>query len=163
MNLSIRKIGPGDLPNVVSMLHEFAAFEDLSSYCEVTEERLRTAMFGAGKVVEGLIAFDEDIPVGYALFFPNFSSFRGQRGFYLDDIYVRNEYRGKGVGLKLLKEIAQIAASRGYERIDFQVLDWNTRAIGFYQRLGADSNDEETHFKFTDEALAQLAKGEQPA
>jgi ribosomal protein S18 acetylase RimI-like enzyme len=157
MDLTIRKIEPNDLADVVSLLHEFAAFEDLSDYCEVTEERLHTAMFGADGVAEGLIALDNSLPIGYALFFPNFSSFRGQLGLYLDDIYINEKYRGKGVGEAMLREIARIAASRGFDRIDFQVLDWNTPAIGFYKKLGADSNDEETHFKFSDEAFHNLA------
>ncbi|MEP6786900.1 MAG: GNAT family N-acetyltransferase, partial [Acidobacteriota bacterium] len=112
MELSIRKVEIRDLKDIVSMLHDFAAFEDLSDYCEVTEERLVTAMFGPTAVAEGLIALDGEKPVGYALFFPNFSSFRGQLGMYLDDLYVSNAYRGKSLGHKMLKEIARIAASR---------------------------------------------------
>lgn len=158
MELSIRKVEPRDLKDLVAMLHEFAAFEDLSNYCEVTKERLAIAMFGPDAIADGLIALDGDKPVGYALFFPNFSSFRGQLGLYLDDLFISNAYRGKNLGHKMLKEIARIAASRGYERIDFNVLDWNTPAIGFYKKLGADSNDEETHFKFTDEAFRRLCQ-----
>ena len=157
MNISIRKVEFSDLKDVVGLLREFAEFENLSEYCEVTEERLVTAMFGPDAVVEGLIALDGDTPIGYALFFPNFSSFRGQCGIYLDDLYINGAYRGQGVGEKMLREIARIAVSRGYERIDFNVLDWNTPAIVFYKKLGADSNDEETHFKFTDEAFRSLA------
>ena len=157
MNYEIRKVGQDDLAVVVVLLQEFAAFENLSDYCEITEERLSVAMFGSHAVVEGLIAFAGDGPVGYALFFPNFSSFRGQLGLYLDDIYIREAYRGHGLGEMMLKEVARIAASRGFERIDFQVLDWNTPAIGFYKKLGAVSDSEETHFKFIDDAFAQLA------
>ena len=160
MNLTIRKVEPGDLANIVSLLQEFAAFEKLSAYCDVTEERLHAAMFGDHAVVEGLIALDDDTPIGHALFFPSFASFRGQLGLYLEDIYVSEKYRGKGVGLSLLKEVARIAASRGFERIDFQVLDWNTPAIEFYKRLGADSDNATRHFKFTDEAFFDLANAE---
>jgi ribosomal protein S18 acetylase RimI-like enzyme len=153
----IRKIEFDDLAAIVAMLREFAAFENLSQYCTVTEKRLQIAMFGDNAAAEGLIAVDDERPAGYALFYPNFSSFRGERGFHLDDIYIRNEYRGKGIGEAMLKEVARIAASRGYERIDFHVLDWNTPAVNFYKKLGAVCNDEETHFKFAGEAFDKLA------
>ena len=152
----IRKIQPEDISSVLDLLREFAAYEDLSAYCTVTEERLNTAMFGTNAVLEGLLALDGETAVGYALYYPNFSSFRGERGFHLDDIYVTSAVRGQGFGEAMLKEIAGDAASRGFERIDFHVLDWNTPAIEFYKKLGAVSNDEETHFKFAGEALEQL-------
>jgi GNAT superfamily N-acetyltransferase len=157
MNLSIRKIGPSDLETVISLIREFAFFEDLSDVCEVTAEKVSVAMFADGAVLEGLLAFDDEKPAGYALFFPNFSSFRGQRGLYLDDIFVRKEYRGQGVGEALLKEIARLAASRNLERIDFLVLDWNKPAMRFYEKLGAVQDAEERHFKFTDDAFDGLA------
>ena len=150
-------ISPEDVPDVISLMREFAAFEDLSEYCEVTEERLRVAMFGNDAVVEGLIANDGDKAIGYALFYPNFSSFRGQRGFYLEDIYIKSEYRGSGIGEAMLREVARIAASRGCERIDFLVLGWNTPAIKFYESQGAVRDNDERHFKFTDEAFNKLA------
>lgn len=157
MNLSIAAIRPDDLETVLSLIREFALFEELSDVCEVTVERLREAMFGNGAVVEGLLAFDGERAVGYALFFPNFSSFRGQRGLYLDDIFITSLYRGKGVGEAILKELARLAASRGLERIDFLVLDWNKPALGFYEKLGAVRDAEERHYKFTDEAFQRLA------
>ncbi len=158
MNLSIRKIRLEDLSAVVSMLREFAVFENLSEYCTVTEKRLHNAMFSDGSVVEGLIASDTEKPVAFAIFYPNFSSFRGERGMHLEDIYIRPEYRGKSLGETLLKEIACIASSRGFERIDFQVLDWNIQAIGFYEKLGAVRNDDDRHFKFSDTAFAKLSE-----
>lgn len=157
MELSIRNIRPEDLVAVISLMREFAAFENLSDYCTATEERLHAAMFGNNAVVEGLIAFDGETPIGYALFYPNFPSFRGQLGLYLEDIYIKAEYRRSALGHAMLKEIARIAASRGYDRIDFQVLDWNTSAITFYEKLGAVRDDDERHFKFTDSAFDELA------
>lgn len=157
MDISIRRIEPADITSVVELIREFAAYEDLTEYCEITEERLSAAMFGPGVVVEGLIVFDGETAVAYALYYPNFSSFRGQCGLYLDDIYIKTDYREKGVGEAVLKEIARIAASRGFERIDFLVLDWNTPAVNFYKKLGAVCNEEETHFKFADEAFQRLA------
>jgi ribosomal protein S18 acetylase RimI-like enzyme len=157
MDLTIRTMVDTDVPAGIELVREFAAFEDLSDYCEVTDERLRAAMFGDGATVEGLIAVDGDRAIGYAIFYPNFASFRGQRGLYLEDIYVNESYRGKGVGEAMIREIARIAASRGFERVDFLVLDWNTPAVKFYQKLGAVRDDEERHFKFTDDAFRHLA------
>ena len=157
MKTTLRTVRPNDIPAIVGLIREFAEFEDLSSYCEVTEDRLMTALFGESAVVEGLIAFEADRPIGYALFFPNFSSFRGQRGFYLDDIYLNEKYRGHGIGRAMLKKVASLAAERGFERIDLLVLDWNTKAVDFYLSLGAVHNLEEKHFKFTDNAFQELA------
>lgn len=149
---------PIDLPAIVDLLREFAAFEDLSEYCTVTEERLHKAMFDDNSVVEGLLAFDSETPVAYALYYPNFSSFRGERGIHLDDIFIKDEYRKHGVGEALLKRIAQNAASRGFERIDFNVLEWNTPALKFYEKHGAVYYAEERHFKFSDTAFEKLAR-----
>lgn len=156
MKIILRKIKPPDLSAVIALMREFAAFEKLSEYCTATEDRLSKAMFGDNSVVEGLIAFDDLQPIGYALFYPNFSSFRAELGMYLEDIYVNAEYRGKGVGETLLNEIAAITLSRGFERIDFQVLDWNTPAISFYKKLGAECNEGESHFKFAHQAIKKL-------
>lgn len=157
MDVDIRRIEPDDVSAVVALIREFAEFEHLSQYCEVTEERLREALFGNGPVAEGLVAVDEECIIGYALYFPNFSSFRGQRGLYLDDIYVMTAYRRRGIGELMLKKLAGIATSRGFERIDFLVLDWNKKAADFYLKLGAVRDDEERHFKFTDDAFRHLA------
>ena len=157
MKLTIRKIKPEDLPSVISLLREFAAFEHLSEYCTATEERFYDAMFGDKAVVEGLIAFDENTPVGYALFYPNFSSFRGQQGMHLEDIYINAEYRRSGIGETMLKEIARITAARGFERIDFFVLDWNTPAVNFYKKLGATPMSEWTIHRVSGENLHKLA------
>ena len=158
METTIRNIGPDDLFAVVTLIREFATFEGLSHLCEVTEERLSAALFADDAVVEGLIALDDVHNVGYALFYPSFSSFRGQRGFYLDDIYVTEKYRGTGLGRAMLKKIARLAVERGFERIDFLVLDWNTEAAEFYLSLGAVRDDEERHLKFIDDAFRGLAK-----
>lgn len=154
---TIRKIRREDIGTVVSLLREFAEHENLSEYCTATEERFVNAMFGEGAIVEGLIACYDELPAGFALFYPNFSSFRGQRGLHLEDIFVRSEYRGSGIGKAMLKEIARLAVERGYERLDFLVLDRNVTAINFYEKLGAENNAEETHFKFSDDAFRALA------
>ncbi len=153
------KIAPAqatDVPEIIAMIREFAAFEKLSEFCEITAEKLTDAMFGENSCVEGLLAFADGKPIGYALFYENFASFRGQRGFYLEDLYVKSEYRGRKVGEAFLRRIADIAASKNYERIDFQVLEWNTSAINFYRKLGAEMDESERHFKFTEEAFGNL-------
>lgn len=157
MEITIRDITPDDISAVIGLIREFAEFERLSAYCEITEDRLTAALFSEAAIVEGLIALDGSRPIGYALYFPNFSSFRGQCGFYLEDIYVSGDYRGQAIGEAMLKQIAQGAVERGFERIDFLVLDWNTKATDFYLRLGAVRDDQERHFKFTDEAFRRLA------
>jgi ribosomal protein S18 acetylase RimI-like enzyme len=157
MKPTIRKIEARDLSSVIALLRDFAEYEKLSEYCTATEEKFYAAMFGDNAVAQGLIALNGETPIGYAIFYPNFSTFRGQPGLYLEDIYIKSEYRGGGLGETLLKQIASIAHRGGFERIDFMVLDWNMPAINFYKKLGAKSNEDETHFKFTDEAFTKLA------
>ena len=158
MDYYIDRIGEEDLPSILDLMREFAEYEKLSWYLQVTETNLREAMFGKDAFVEGLIAESNGEKAGYAIFYPCFSTFRGQRGIFLEDLYVSEKYRGDGLGELMLRKIAHIASSRGIVRIDFNVLDWNTPAIGFYAKLGAVRADDERHFKFTDEAFAKLAE-----
>ncbi len=158
MNFHIENAQEKDAAQIVEMIREFAAFENLSDYCEVTEKHLFEAMFGANLCVEGLMAFETDEPVGYALFYETFSSFRGQRGLYLEDLYIKPEYRGQKIGEAFLAKLAQIAKSRNFVRIDFLVLDWNETAIKFYKKLGAEMNADERHFRFVGEAFEKLSK-----
>jgi ribosomal protein S18 acetylase RimI-like enzyme len=155
--LRIEKAAGKHIPQIIALIREFAEYENLSDFCEVTEERLRAALFSETKVAEAIVVFEDQTPIGYAIFYPNFASFRGQRGMYLEDIFIKPEFRGRGVGEMMLRHIAKLAQARGFERIDFLVLDWNTTAVKFYERLGARRDDEERHFKFTDEAFKNLA------
>ena len=157
MSIRIENIAEKDVPAVIALIREFAEFENLQDFCEVSEENLRDAMFGENAFVEGLVIFDGETPAGYAIFYPNFASFRGQRGLYLEDIYIKQAYRGSGLGAMMLKHLAKLAKERGWQRIDFQVLDWNTPAVEFYKKHGAAIDDSERHFKFTDRAFANLA------
>ena len=158
MNFQIETTKEQDVANIVALIREFAAFENLSEFCEVTEASLMSAMFGENFCVEGLMAFSENEAIGYALFYENFSSFRGQRGFYLEDLYVKPAFRRLKIGEAFLRRIANIAASRNFKRIDFMVLDWNENAIRFYKKLGAVKDESERHFKFTDAAFEHLGK-----
>lgn len=157
MTLTIKKATSENIPQIIVLMREFAEYEKLLEYLEVTEERLEIALFGDGKVAEAIVALDGETVIGYAVFFPYFATFRGQRGIYLEDIFITKRMRGRGVGEMMLKYIAKIAKQRGFERIDFQVLEWNAPAIGFYERLGAERNDDERHFKFSDKAFENLA------
>ena len=157
MSIRIEKAAPENIPQIFALMREFAEYEKLLEFFETTEERLETALFGDGKVADAILAFDGERVVAYAVFFPYFSTFRGQRGIYLEDIFITENARGKGVGEIMLKFIARLARTRGFERIDFQVLQWNTPAIAFYEKLGAVRDEEERHFKFTGEAFQKLA------
>lgn len=157
MSIEIRKATEFDCEGIAALMRDFAEYEKLGHYCEITEDKLSVAMFQNGAFVEGIVAFDDVTMIAYALFYKSFASFRGQRGVYLEDIFIDKNYRGQGIGETMLKKIAQTAKSQGAERIDFQVLDWNAPAIRFYEKLGAVSNQEESHFKFSDEAFEKLA------
>lgn len=158
MSFTIRKSKPDDVKAIIEMLRDFARFEKLEEYFEITETQLADVLFGENVFVESLIALDGSKAVAYAIFYPNFASFRGQKGLFLEDLYIDADYRGQGIGEELLREIAKIAKSRNFERVDFQVLDWNTPAVKFYEKHGAVRGDEERHFTFTGEAFHTLAK-----
>lgn len=158
MSFQIRTAEKKNASQIVEMIREFAAFEKLSDYCEITEENLIDAMFAENSRVAGLMAFDAAEPIGYALFYENFSSFRGQRGFYLEDLYVKPAYRAGKIGAAFLRRIAQIAKSKNFQRIDFLVLDWNEAAIKFYEKLGAETSRDEQHFRLLGEAFEKLSE-----
>lgn len=157
MNIFIKEAAPENIPQIIALMREFAEYEKLLEFFETTEDRLKISLFGETKVADAILAFDGERAVAYAVFFPYFATFRGQRGFYLEDIFITKDFRGKGIGEMMLRCIARLAKKRGFERIDFQVLQWNAPAIGFYESLGAVRDDEERHFKFTDEAFRKLA------
>ena len=157
-NISVRKTISEDIPAVIELMREFAEFENLADFLEITEEKLNDAMFGENSFVQSLAAFDGEKAIAYAIFFPYFSSFRGQKSVYLEDIFISESYRKFGLGEKMLKEIAKIGRQFGAVRMDFQVLDWNAPAVSFYKKHGAETDDAERHFKFTGESFAKLAR-----
>ena len=114
MNIRIEKAVEKNIPQIVAFLREFAEYEKLLDYLEVTEERLKMALFGETKIAEAIIAFDDETAIGYAIFFPHFSTFRGQRGFFLEDIYISKDFRGRGVGEMMLKYLAKSAKSHRF-------------------------------------------------
>lgn len=158
MKFQIESAEEKDVSQIIEMIREFAAFEKLSEFCEVTEKSLTDTMFGESSCVEGLMAFADAKPIGYALLYENFASFRGQRGFYLEDLYVKPAFRGRKIGEAFLSKLAEIAQSRNFQRIDFLVLDWNKPAIKFYEKLGAKRDESERHFRIVGDAFENLSK-----
>lgn len=154
----IRPAIPSDVPLVLSLIRELAAYEKLEHEVVATEADLERALFGERAVAEAVIAEVGGEPAAYALFFPNFSTFLGKPGLYLEDLYVRPAFRGRGIGRALLQHLAGLAVARGWGRMDWAVLDWNTPAIGFYERLGARILPDWRTCRITGEALEALAR-----
>lgn len=146
------------LSKVISLIKEFAEFEKLSEFCKVSENDLRAAIFGEHKFVNCLVAESENEIVGYALFYPVFKSFRGERSMFLEDLYVSPKMRGKGLGLKMLKAVARAAKEQNCVRMDWQALKWNSPAIEFYKKLGANADDENYDFSLRGEFFERLAE-----
>ena len=157
MSLSIAAATPDDVPLILGFIRELAAYERLSDQVSATEAMLRATLFGERPAAEVLIARDDGVPAGFALYFPNYSTFLAKPGIYLEDLYVRPESRGRGIGRALLTRIAALAVERGCGRFEWSVLDWNAPAIGFYRSLGAAPLEEWTVFRLSGDALATLA------
>jgi L-amino acid N-acyltransferase YncA len=155
----IRTATAGDVPAIVDMIHELAAYEKAEHEVEATEADIHRALFGESPAVFAHIAETDGRIEGFALWFLNYSTWRGAHGIYLEDLYVRTSARRRGHGRALLAELARICVARGYGRLDWSVLDWNAPSIGFYTSLGAVPQDEWTGFRLTDEALDKLGAG----
>jgi GNAT superfamily N-acetyltransferase len=155
--VSIRPATVADVPLILSLIRELAVYEKLEQVVAATEEDIQTALFGDHAGVEAIIALVDDEPVGFALFFPNFSTFLGKPGLYLEDLFVRPAARGSGLGRMMLEYLARLAVARGWGRMEWAVLDWNEPAIGFYKKMGATPLDDWTTFRVTGDALERLA------
>jgi GNAT superfamily N-acetyltransferase len=158
MSTSIRAATREDVPVIADLIRGLARYEKLEQEVVMTEEVLATGLFGERPYAEVVLAEDEGRPVGFALFFHNFSTFLGRPGIYLEDLFVVPEQRGQGIGRALLAHLARLAVERGCGRLEWSVLDWNRDAIGFYERLGAQPNSEWTVYRLTGEALSGLAR-----
>ena len=146
-----------DVPLVLSFIRELAEYEKLLDQVVATEEGLRYWLFEK-RSAEVLFLLEDGQEVGFALFFHNFSTFLGRAGLYLEDLYVRPAYRGKGCGKALIQKLAQIAVRRGCGRMDWWCLDWNKPSIGFYRSLGAVPMDEWTTYRLEGETLQELGR-----
>jgi GNAT superfamily N-acetyltransferase len=159
-DFEIRATTEADVPVILSLIRELAEYEREPNAVVATEAGLREVLFGANRAADVLLALENGEPVGFAVYFFNFSTWLGRPGLYLEDLFVRPAMRGKGYGRALLERLAQIAQERGCGRMEWAVLDWNDPAIQFYRKLGAKPMDEWTVFRLTQDGIAKLAKGE---
>ncbi len=155
--VTIRPASEHEVPVILQFIRDLARYEHLEHELVATEESLRATLFGSRPFAEVAFACLEGEPVGFALFFHNYSTFLGRPGIYLEDLFVRPEARGKGVGRKLLTWLAATAVSRNCGRLEWAVLNWNEPSIRFYRNLGAVPLDEWTTYRVTGPALLQLA------
>ncbi len=157
-DVRIRTARPGDEPLIVQFIAELAEYERLSHEAKATPEAIARNLFGPRPYAEAILAFVNDEPAGFALFFHTFSTFRAQPGLYLEDLFVRPAYRGRGLGKALLTGLARLAVDRGCGRLEWSVLDWNQPAIDFYESLGARPMSEWTVYRLDESALDRAAE-----
>ena len=146
-----------DVPIILQLIRDLATYERAPNEVTATADELLRVLFGEKPAAEVRLAFEGETPVGFAVFFHNFSTWLGRPGLYLEDLFVKPEYRGKGYGRALLVDLARIARERGCGRMEWAVLDWNDPAIQFYRKLGAKPNDEWTIYRLTTDGIAALA------
>jgi GNAT superfamily N-acetyltransferase len=156
-NFEIRPAAEVDTPLILSFIKKLAVYEKLASKVTATEAILRETLFGERRYAEVVIGYHEGEPVGFALFFHNYSTFLGKPGVYLEDLYVDEEHRGKGFGKAILIYLAKLAKERNCGRLEWSVLTWNEPSINFYKSLGASPLDDWTVFRLTGDALDKLA------
>ncbi len=154
---TIRPATPDDVPTILELIKALAEFEKLSHEVVATEDQLRSTLFGERPAAEVLICEVDSKPAGFALFFTNYSTFLAKPGIYLEDLFIKPDMRSHGLGKKMLIELARIALARDCGRLEWSVLDWNTRARKFYEELGAIPMTEWTVHRVTGSALTSLA------
>ena len=160
-DFGIRPARVEDVPVILQLIRDLATYERAPDEVAATEEQLVDVLFGERPAAEVLLAFEGQLPVGFAVFFYNFSTWLGRPGLYLEDLFVKPDKRGKGYGRALLVELAKIARERNCGRMEWAVLDWNEPAIKFYRALGAKPMDEWTVFRLTRDGIAGLAESKQ--
>ena len=156
MKLEIRPAVEKDAPIILDFIKKLAEYEKLAHEVVATETDLRTTLFGEKRYAEVALGYLENKPVAFALFFHNYSTFLGKPGLYLEDLFVVPEMRGKGFGREMFAYLGKLARERNCGRVEWWVLDWNEKAIQFYENLGAEGMDEWTVFRLTGEALKKL-------
>ena len=162
MSLAIRSARPGEAGLVLALVRELADYERLAHEVDASEAMLEAALFGPSPRAFCDLAEWDGAPVGFALWFYNFSTFRGRHGIYLEDLFVRPAYRGRGIGKALLLNLARCCRDEGLARLEWAVLDWNAPSIAFYRSLGAEPMEEWTVYRLTGEALDRLGAGAGP-
>jgi len=154
--MEIRAATEADIPLILQFIRDLAQYEKLEHKVVATEENLRRTLFGSPRFAEVIFAYVGEEAAGFALFFHNYSTFLGQPGIYLEDLFVKPEMRGRGIGKALLAHLARMAIERGCGRVEWAVLDWNAPSIDFYKNLGAVPLDDWITFRLTGEALEKL-------
>ncbi len=154
---SVRRALPADVPRICQLVRDLAEYERAAEDARMTDEELAEALFGEQVSLYAHVAEVDSHVVGFAVWFRNFSTWRGRHGIYLEDLFVAPEHRGSGLGTALLAALAGECMKRGYSRLEWWVLNWNAPSIAFYRSLGAVAMDEWTVFRLTDEPLAALA------
>jgi diamine N-acetyltransferase len=157
VNVTIRAAAPGDTSSVFALVKELADYERLSHQVDASPERIAAALFGPQPRLFCDIAEADGQAAGFAMWFLNYSSFRGRHGLYLEDLFVRPAFRGRGLGKALMRSLAKRCVDNGYARFEWAVLDWNTPAIDFYRSIGARVLDDWRICRMTDDALTQFA------
>ena len=157
MTFHVAPATENDIPVILRFIKELAAYEKLAHEVTATEEILRESLFGRERAAEVILAYANDEPAGFAVYFQTFSTFVGRPGIYLEDLYVTPAWRGHGLGRKLLAGVARAALERGDGRMEWSVLDWNELALGVYRRIGARAMDQWTVYRLTGAALRELA------
>jgi GNAT superfamily N-acetyltransferase len=160
-NFEIRPARVENVPVILGLIRELATYERAPDEVTATEEQLVDVLFGEKRVAEVLLAFEGKSPVGFAVFFHNFSTWLGRPGLYLEDLFVKPDKRGKGYGRALLVDLAKIARDRGCGRMEWAVLNWNEPAIKFYRSLGAKPLDEWTVYRLTGDGITRLAESDE--
>jgi ribosomal protein S18 acetylase RimI-like enzyme len=161
--LQIRPATEADIPLLLEFIRELAEYERLADQVVASEELLRKNLFGERPAAESLLGFYQTQPAAFALFFHNFSTFLARPGLYLEDLFVKPQFRGRGFGKQLLRKLAQLAAERDCGRLEWSVLDWNEPAIGFYRAIGARPLDDWTVFRLNGEPLRALGASSRKA
>jgi GNAT superfamily N-acetyltransferase len=156
--LGIRDAVVTDIPIIFQLIRDLATYERAPNDVVATEEGLREVLFGSEPSAKVILAFCGDKPVGFAVYFFNFSTWLGRPGLYLEDLFIKPEMRGRGYGRGLLVHLAQIAQRRDCGRMEWAVLDWNEPAIQFYKKLGAAPNEDWTVYRLTSDGIAKLAE-----
>jgi len=156
MSIEIRKAEIKDLPQIIVLMREFAVFEHLEDSFLVTEKKLSDAIFGKNSFAKCLVAYSANEMIAFAIGFPVLKTFRGERSFYLEDLYITPEFRGKGFGFEMLKAVAKLAKEENCVRMDWQALDWNVKAIEFYEKIGAETDSGNVDFRLIAEQFDKL-------
>ena len=156
-NHSVRRVRPDDVPRICQLVRDLAEYERAPADAQMTDDQLHHALFGAEVSLYGHVAEVDGQVIGFAVWFLNFSTWRGRHGIYLEDLFVAPEHRGSGIGKALLAALARECLNQGYARLEWWVLNWNEPSIAFYRALGAVAMDDWTVFRLTDQELTDLA------